>query len=353
MSINILEFTSLLFRFAFSVSGFMLAYVFFQKVKQAKGSGMDLSVFLGIGVFMLFGGIMELFTIYFAYHFYELGQKFYFFYATHYFFGNIAMLGLVYYSEKMLNTKYVFTIFTIISVTVGLVFFRTVDSLVLYSTSTMPISVIIFYINFFYSLVIKMKGEIRKRMIRGFLSGVGIFAFFIMQTDFEQDFLPIPAEWSVIIGSIGIVISCTLLAIIFLSFETFTEFEWREKMKELFIIAENGASIHHYSFSEKTSSPHPDLITAGLIGVKDILMEMIKSETPLEVADHQDLKIIFKYGSYSTIVLITDENLRIYHSKLALLIERFENLFQDVLPHWGGNLEVFIPTKQLVEEIFS
>ena len=79
----------------------------------------------------------------------------------------------------------------------------------------------------------------------------------------------------------------------------------------------------------------------------------MRSDKVLKVVDHQDVKIVFEYGTYSTLALVAFENLRIYHSKLASLIEKFENLFQDTLANWKGETEVFIPSKQLIEETFG
>ena len=111
--------------------------------------------------------------------------------------------------------------------------------------------------------------------------------------------------------------------------------------------------IFHYSFSKSEKEQDYDLISSGLTGVKGILGEMIESKQKLRNVDHQDVKIIFEYGKFTTIALITYENLRIYYPKLASLSAQFENLFQDVLPNWTGETEIFLPASQLIGEIFG
>ena len=123
-------------------------------------------------------------------------------------------------------------------------------------------------------------------------------------------------------------------------------------MRELFIISPSGATLFHYSFVEQTDSQVPDLISSGLTGVKAIMSEMVQSQQDLKVVDHQDIKILFEYGTHSTIALIAYENLNIFHSKLALLTSRFENLFDDVLSQWNGDVDVFRPTKRLIDDVF-
>ncbi|NVM05000.1 MAG: hypothetical protein HWN67_21945 [Candidatus Helarchaeota archaeon] len=353
MWINVLEFTSLIFRVILSIGVFLVAYMFFLKVKEARGTGFDLSQFLGLGIFGLFVGIMEIFFTYYEYYLLVFDLDTFSIYAAATYAGFLGMIGLVFFSEKMFGkTKYAFTIFSIISCISGILFIRTVDALRLLATITLPISVTVVLINFIYSLVVKTKGEIRQKMTYAFIGILGFYFFYMLDTELGKGLLPFPGELTVIISMSGLIITIIWWGKIFLSFETFTEFGWREKMKELFIIAPNGGTLFHYSFVVKTTSKIPDLISAGLSGIKDILAEMIQSKQTLKVVDHQDVKILFEYGTYSTLALVAFENLHIYHSKLALLIEKFENLFQDVLANWKGETEVFIPSKRLIEEIF-
>lgn len=95
-----------------------------------------------------------------------------------------------------------------------------------------------------------------------------------------------------------------------------------------------------------------DLISSGLTGIQGLLAEMVQSKQRLKVVDHQDVKILFEYGEYSTIALIACENFHIYHFKLSALMQQFENLFQDVLAKWMGETDVFLPVKRLIESIF-
>lgn len=79
----------------------------------------------------------------------------------------------------------------------------------------------------------------------------------------------------------------------------------------------------------------------------------MQSKQQLKTVDHQDVKIIFEYGMYSTVALVASEDLNIYHTKLISLTTRFEQFFQDVLSQWSGEIEVFLPAKRLIETTFS
>ncbi|MFX0133206.1 MAG: hypothetical protein ACFFDN_06135 [Candidatus Hodarchaeota archaeon] len=354
MIMNFLQFISLLFRFAFSISAFFLAVMFFLKVARAKVPTFDLYSFLGLGIFALFIGIMEILFIFYYFFIFQFDQEIFSYYALSTFTGYFGMIGFVFFSEKMLGkTKYAFTIFSIISFIYGIVFINNVNDLRLYSTITTPISAIIVFINFTYSLIVKTKGEIRKKMKYSIIISLFMCFFYIMATALGKWFLPLPEELRVIISMVGLIITIFIWGIIFLSFETFTEFGWKEKLKELYIIAPNGGTLFHYSFEKESIKKVHDLISSGLTGFKEVIAEMIQSKQTLKVIDHEDLKILFEYGNYSTLALITYENLRIYHSKLDSLIKQFENLFQDVLSDWKGETEVFRPSKRLIEEIFG
>ncbi|NVM04999.1 MAG: hypothetical protein HWN67_21940, partial [Candidatus Helarchaeota archaeon] len=300
MWMNLLQFTSLIIRAILSMGGILLAYMFFLKTKQIMGSGIDLSPFLGIGIFFLFAGLSQMFFTYYIYFIFEFDIEPIFIYACATYSGFFGMSGLVFFSEKMLGkTKYAFSIFSIISCIYGIFFINTVSDLRSYGNIMMPISLMIIFFNFIYSLIVKTKGEIRQKMIFAFIGNLTFYFFYMLSTKLGRSLLPFPEEITLIISFVGLLITAIWWGRIFLGFETFTEFGWREKLKELFIIAPNGGTLFYHTFAEKTSDKIPDLITAGLSGIKDILAEMIQSKQTLKVVDHQDVKILFEYGTYS------------------------------------------------------
>ncbi|MFX1453210.1 MAG: hypothetical protein ACFFCM_20420, partial [Promethearchaeota archaeon] len=197
------------------------------------------------------------------------------------------------------------------------------------------------------------KGEIRNKMKWVFIGFLTFMVFYMLDSELIKNILPLHPQITTIIAMTGLIFIISWWGYIFLSFETFTEFGWKEKLKELYIIAPNGGTLFHYSFEKETIQKVHDLVSAGLTGYKEIIAEIIQSKQTLKVMDHQDLKILFEYGTYSTIALIAYENLKIYQSKLDSLIKQFENLFQDVLSNWNGETELFLPSKRLIEEIFG
>lgn len=354
MQINVLQLSSLFLYIVVAVCAFYLAIMFFLKIKRALGSGIDFAPFFGLGFFVLFFGIAYVIWGYMHYSTYEFGYQPIGLYKAGILFTYFAIIGILFFSEKIVGkTKFIFTIFSIGCCIYGIFFTFTVEDLRIFTYITNPISVGVILLSFLYFIFVKTKGDIRRQMVFAFMCYVGFTFFFILDTNIGRNLVPCPIELTSTIASIGVFLTLISIGLIFLRFETFTEFGWQEKLKELYIIAPNGVTLFHYSFVKNGKDQDYDLISGGLTGIKGILGEMIESKQKLRNVDHQDVKILFEYGKFTTIALITYEDLRIYYLKLTSLSTQFENLFQDVLPNWTGETEIFLPTSRLIEEIFG
>ncbi len=351
---DIIQVTSLFLYIALAVCAFYLAIMFFEKIIQARGSGVDLSPIFGLTFFVLFFGIVYICWAYNHYFEFEYGLPVLSIYKLGILMTYFALIGVVFFSEKIIGkTKFAFTIFSIGCCIFGIFFTYSEFDLRLFTYITNPITIAFIFISFIYFLKVKTTGEIRKQMSLVIICYIGFLLFFILDIEGIKNNLPIPREITSIISSIGVMITLINLGNIFLRFETFTEFGWKEKLKELYIIAPNGVTLFHHSFKIRERNQDYDLISSSLTGIESILGEMVESEKKLKILDHQDVQIIFEYGDYITMALIVHENLKIYYPKLISLRIKFEDLFQDVLRNWAGNIEVFRPTTQLVYEYFD
>ncbi|NVM29233.1 MAG: hypothetical protein HWN65_10380 [Candidatus Helarchaeota archaeon] len=356
---NLLQFTALGLRVILAVGIFIIASMFISKIWKARKSDIELSPFLGFAIFFF---SLSASSILFAFHDYMTIEAAYLslsassltiLYKISISAGYLGMIGLVFVSEKVWGkTKFGLTIINLISLILGLFLLDRGGLQLLTYFTILPnlIFIMLIFLNFF---VLKTRGEIRRKMRNAFYCLLGFGLFYLLDTELIASILLIERELLKIISYSGILITLVLWGLIFLSFETFTEFGWKDKLRELFIIGPNREALFHYSFIDKTIPETLDLISTSLTGVKDILMEMMKTDVPLKVVDHQDLKVIFEYGKYITIILMANENLRIFHSKLASLSKLFEELYQDYFADWRGETDVFLSSKFLVENIFS
>jgi hypothetical protein len=352
MDLDILGFTEVGLRFIMIATLVYIALLFFLKIKRARGKGVELSPFLGLALLFLLFGICQIF---FAYHYYyELeGISSFELYKTAVLLGYGMLISLVFVAERILKkTYYAFTLFSIGACIYGALFLYTEPALRRLTYITMPISMLIVLISYTYIFVVKTEGSLRRKMASAVIALTAFFMFYAVTTDRAREVLPFPEEGTLILGESGIILSLAIFAFIFLGFETITEFGWKEKLRELFIISSGGVTLYHHSFEAAPESADTDLISSGLTGVRGILAEMIKSTATLKVVDHEDVKLIFEYGPHCTLALIVYENLRIYHSKLLALRTRFERVFDEVLADWNGEVGVFLPTKQLIADLF-
>ncbi len=354
MPINELQLTILLLKFGISIGCDFIAVLFFLKIKKTRKTGVEISPFLGFALAILLFGLMHIIYLYYDFFQWDSGIQSVILYKAANIVGSCGITGLVFLAEKMLHkTKFIFTIIYILCAFYGIFFLSIISDLRLLFTIINILSAPIIFTSFLISMILKTKGEIRRKMGVAFVCYFGFLFSYLLGSESFYTFINLPGEPAMIISYVGQFFTLMIWGVMFLGFETFTEFGWKEKIKELFIIAPNGITLIHYKFQDLTPIHSPDLFSAGITGVKDILAEMVQSKQTLKIVDHQDVKVIFEYGNYSTLALVAYENLRIYQSKLAILSQQFENLFQDVLSEWNGETEVFIPSKRLIAEILQ
>ncbi|MDD1778287.1 MAG: hypothetical protein LUQ65_08975, partial [Candidatus Helarchaeota archaeon] len=137
---------------------------------------------------------------------------------------------------------------------------------------------------------------------------------------------------------------------------------WPKKLNLLLILHKSGSCICDYNFKKGTdeeAAVRKEYLAGGLIGVSQLVTEMIKNMTAdekysrLEVVDHQDKQIIFAYGETLIAALVVDEYLQIYRKKLYNLIREIELLYGECLSAEGGKLTQLKPVEKIITEVFS
>ena len=328
--------------------------VILNRARSVRHQGVNISPFIAQALIFFFYALIRLFLNYNEFHLLTFGSENVIFYTLAVIFGYLFFISFIFVTEKILKrTHYLMTIFCLILGIGGIIIFPTIAQLRLYTNITVPIMALILVTNYLIILVLKTKGSVRRKMELALLAFVLGFIFFALDTNIGLTFFLIPKEFISIIARIGILLSGIIMGYVFVSFESFTELDWPKKLNHLFIIGRNGVNLFDYSFIRGENESDPDIITASLSSIKELMASIIHSKDFVRVVDHQDLTLIFEYGQYATLVLITTKNLHIYHLKLANLRQLFENFFQDILPRWDGKTDVFLPTKHLVRQVFE
>jgi hypothetical protein len=355
MSLTVLNFTVFVLYFALITVFIYLGLLFLLKVfrnLRTKESKIEFFPYVGIALMAIFFGITYIFYAYYDYFYLQFGIESVIFYRGSVIFGYFGIICLIFVAEKLLRrTKLIFMLINLILYFYGVIFLDEIAELKTFTFIIIPIDMVFVYVVFLYSLVWKSKDYVRRKMAKAFISFFLFGAFFIL-TRIGPTNLPLASDLIKIIAFSGSIVTMSFWGLLFLNVETFTEFMWSEKMKEIYIISSNGVTLFYYSFSEKDSKEIPDLIAAGLVAIKEVLEQFIQSKEKIQVLDLHDAKILFEHGDFSVFSLVVDEDLRILRSKLQLLRNKFENLFGDVLSKWTGETTLFLPTKQIIENIF-
>ena len=147
-------------------------------------------------------------------------------------------------------------------------------------------------------------------------------------------------------------IGLVLVAIGAWGLPTLTELDWKPKIQALYGITSGGVCAFEYSFIER-EKVDSQLVSSGLTGVVNLVKEITKSAKKPHTIRQEKRNILLEYGEFITLALIAEEELAILHNKLNLLLQDISLLYDDILPTWRGNLEVFKPVEGLIKKFFQ
>ena len=249
MPINALDLTILLIKFGLSLGGFIITGMFFLKIKRAREAGTEVVPFLGFSLSFLFFGITHIIYLYYDFYMWDSGTQSFLLFKAANILGSCGITALVFFSEKILQkTKFVLTGAYIVSAIIGIFFLSTIEQSRLFLTIINLSSTPIIFSGFLYSMIVKTKGEIRRKMGMAFLCYFGFMFAYLLGSETFYSLFNLAREPAQIISYIGQSVALVIWGGIFLGFETFTEFGWKDKMKELVIIAPNGGTLFHHKF---------------------------------------------------------------------------------------------------------
>lgn len=132
------------------------------------------------------------------------------------------------------------------------------------------------------------------------------------------------------------------------------ELKWQEKLQELYVIfSENGICLYAFSFEKNIPLEDSVLAAGGFTGIQLLLSEIIGTDEPLHLIDYQNKKVILDQSSNVLFVLILKEESNYLQYKLRVFSQEFQSLFHETLQQWNGMIDVFKPTRSLIQRIFE
>lgn len=156
------------------------------------------------------------------------------------------------------------------------------------------------------------------------------------------------------VGMIFQLIAIGLIFIFFRKIPPFFEFDWQDKIENIYILNKTGICLFAYSFSNKTENLENQFISGALASMNIMLNELIQSKSEEIFVIRKKGKIVILFsGNYITGVLICKEELKYFIHNLKNLILKVEEIYDNILIKWNGDLTIFYPIKNIIDEIFS
>ncbi|MHA1297987.1 MAG: hypothetical protein ACTSO9_00930 [Candidatus Helarchaeota archaeon] len=160
-----------------------------------------------------------------------------------------------------------------------------------------------------------------------------------------------------LLGDILIFSGMFFVNLFFMSLPALREFDWVDKIRDLYVMHDSGRCIYEYNFKEEethtSSKVYPQLIAGGLTSITQAIAKLLESEEHLEVLDKGDVKLLFEYGKNVINVLIVDEVFETIKIKLKNFTKEIEHLYQDILPTWDGEISHFKLLGSIIQNNFG
>ncbi len=334
----------------FSSCAFFIFIHMLNKLLQSRHKSKDLLPFLGLANIFLFISISFLFAAWFDYYRWESSVLNVGLYKFHLIFLIIGLASLVFLTEYTYQkTKYIITLYTI-SVLIAVIIFNSYEYLTLLQTifgvSTFLLIPVVWFFTFFKPTSGYLRNRVIFALIGSFLVLLGIFG---RNNSLGQ-------MVGIYLYSLGTLISTIGLSFIgygFSAFSTFSDIRWKEKLRELFVISNTGVCLYAYSFEKNLTLEDSDLIAGGLSGIQILLSEIMKTREALQLIDYQNIKIMLRQAETTVYVLIIKKESSFLQYKLNLFSREFQTFFKDILQHWLGQIDVFAPTRTLIQRVFE
>jgi MFS family permease len=139
------------------------------------------------------------------------------------------------------------------------------------------------------------------------------------------------------------------------------EKNWSSAMINLYVFSAYGVGLYYHNFEEipqgeekeKKREMDEDLISGALTGVVAIISEITQSKKQLRKIDKEGYHLLFSFGKYHVVCLISNLDLPVLLKKLDEFSKDFEIKFGKDLKNFVGNVSPFDSTKFLIDKYFN
>ncbi len=340
-----------------SICGFLLCFYFLKKFMKVRKTSRELLPFLGVALAFLAWGVsyllssQRIFLSIFEIEF--LAGEFFPKFEFVLLFSSVVFVAFL-CELSLRKTKFITTCTGVAVVIIGMFMETGVvgvgDDLATYQLIGGPIILLPLIPLLYFAFIKPTFGSLRHRMY------FAMFGFFLAASGLvfrNRAFNSLFFGYNGIFARIFAIMGLISIGYGFAAYSTFTDLQWKDKMREIFVISPNGVCIYAFSFEQQIPLEDSDLIAGGFSGIQLLLSEMVKTTESLHLIDYQSVKIMVEQGASAMFVLILKEESSFLEYKLRSFAEEFQNFFKEVLQHWIGEMEVFKPTRTLIQRVFE
>ncbi len=327
-----------------------LFYYFISKIYHSKEYKSEILPFYGITLLFLFGGLSYISAIIFDFFHWYYNLTILIYYRLNFIFYVLCVASCIFVYENVIKkTKYLLTIY-MIGVLIINFFIGTFEALVLFANFTFGFALIILLILQYVVFVRPTSGMLKRRMYSSLvgLIIIGLGNFFRNPSINETI-----GYYIFSLGTLLINIGILLMGFGFSAFSTFTDLNWKEKLHQIFILTKDGLLLYAYSFDVNQTIDDSELRAAGISSVRIFLSEILKTEDDLQIIEYKNLNVILELRDIVVFALVIKEKSSFLKHKLGEFSQKFCEIFRDSLKNWNGDMEIFYPAKNLIQDIFE
>jgi hypothetical protein len=189
---------------------------------------------------------------------------------------------------------------------------------------------------------------------------IGVISF-VTGFSFSTDFMV--EQFGLVIRLSGDLISLfglIMCALSFFNLPNFSEFDYLDKIRAIYVINPSGISLfsHFFREDEQEEKIESDLTTGAIIAINSILQDMASKEgksdgKKLESIQKNDFTMLLEYGKHVICVLLADEDSKTLRDKIQIFCDVFELRYKKQLKNWFGKTDHFNSATDIVEKVFK
>ncbi|MBN1214469.1 MAG: hypothetical protein JXA99_03400 [Candidatus Lokiarchaeota archaeon] len=141
------------------------------------------------------------------------------------------------------------------------------------------------------------------------------------------------------------------LFIFFSNIPSLSELHWKERLGSIFIIYKSGLLIYKKDFNIDTNYIEDSLKSGGIVTIEMILQNI--NNSILSSIERKDNKITIFSGVYIYSVIISMKSLKVYQYISEKITNRIETVYHHILKNWKGELKVFSPIEDIINDILK